>query len=44
MGFQFVQKSMTLNDIEQSKRICGHVTSNQKVISYGRNVRLILVY
>jgi len=33
MGFQFVHKSMTLNDIERLKR--STVTRNQTVICYG---------
>jgi len=40
IDFQFMQKSMTLNDLERSKRICN---GNQKVICNGRNVRLVLV-
>jgi len=34
-GFRFVQKSMTLNDLD--------IQSPKKVICYGRNVRLMLV-
>jgi len=39
MGFRFVQKSMTLNSQNTQ---CSHL--NQNVISYGRNVRLMLVF
>jgi len=36
-----MQKSLTLNDLKRSKWYA--VTGNQKVICYGRNVRLMLV-
>jgi len=38
MSFQFMQKSMTL-----SGKNALAVTGNQKLICYGRNVRLMLV-
>jgi len=37
MGFRFVQKSMTLNNLKQSKRV-----SKQNIICYERSVRLVL--
>jgi len=40
MGFQFVQKSITLNDLSQSA--CT-VTSNQKLIRWRCNIWIMLV-
>jgi len=31
MDFRFVQKSMTLNDLERSKRICSHLSCAQRL-------------
>ena len=42
MDFRFVQNSMTMNDLERSKRILA-MTGKHEVIYYGRNVRLVLV-
>jgi len=41
MGFRFVQKSMTLNDLERPNGYA--VTRNQKVICYVHNGWLVLV-
>jgi len=41
MGFRFVQKSMTLPYLERSN--AHGINGNQKVICYGRNVRIVLV-
>ena len=42
MGFDLcMHKSMTLNDIERSKRI--YAVTDTQVIFYGRNVRFVLI-
>jgi len=43
MNYQFVQKSMSLNNLEAGTAKTYMVTCNQTVICYGRNVRLIVL-
>jgi len=42
MGFKFMQKSITLNDLERRKRMRIQLNGNQKLLCYGRNVRIML--
>jgi len=38
MGFRFVQKAMTLNDLKRSRRICKCNSGNQNVVMAQRSV------